>query len=507
MAVTGIKTNSIWSITNYGFSILSLFFLFPFMVHRLGDSNYGFFIFLGTINGMANIANFGFSEASLRFIAFYHNRNDTASLKKVFSTSFWTNLVLGTVTAIVLILLAGLIFGLLKETEVDFSLGVRLITISAITFFIRFITGIFSIVPQSLQRFDISSKIAIAETILRVGLYVVVLLSGYGLIGIVFSEAILAIIISVVNYIYSSKLLGTFRLIGMPSVATFKEIFNYSIIAFITQMVGLLWQYTDRILLGYFIGSAAIAYFSVPQQIIFKILGLVAAASVVLFPRFSVDKLDETAKLLYKEFTLIGLIFTMIVFSTLSLIIKDFIALWISPAFAAETQSIAIILAMSCMIRGAFPVYESLFKGIGKPVFNMYIVIASSLIIVVLDFLLIPKLGLNGAGIAYLVSPLAGVSAIILIWRKILNESLLEPLKKYLIPLVLSFSLLGMSFLIKTRFEISQSWAHILFQALAFSITLSAVLMGYYKIFLPQVWLSIRDLRIRMQTIWKPNDK
>jgi len=296
-------------------------------------------------------------------------------------------------------------------------------------------------------------------------------------------------------------------LIGMPSTATFNEIFNYSIIAFITQMVGLLWQYTDRILLGYFIGSAAIAYFSVPQQIIFKILGLVAAASVVLFPRFSVDKLDETAKLLYKEFTLIGLIFTLIVFSTLSLIIKDFISLWITPSFAAETQSIAIILAMSCMIRGAFPVYENLFKGIGKPVYNMYIVIASSLIIVALDFLLIPKLGLNGAGIAYLVSPLAGVGAIILIWRRILNESLLEPLKKYLIPLVLSFSLLGLSFLIKTRFEISQSWAHILFQALAFSITLSAVLMGYYKIFLPQVWLSIRDLRIRMQTIWKPIDK
>jgi O-antigen/teichoic acid export membrane protein len=507
MATGGIRTNSVWSITNYGFSIISLFFLFPFMVHRLGDSNYGFFIFLGTINGMASIANFGFSEASLRFIAFYYNNKNSKALKKIFSTSFWTYLVLGTITIAVIILLAGLIFGLLKETNVDKALGIKLITISAVTFFIRFITGIFNIVPQALQRFDISSKIAISETLLRVGFYVAVLIFGYGLIGVVISEIFLAVIISFVNFIFSARLLGSFSLIGRPSAASFREIFNYSIIAFITQMVGLLWQYTDRILLGYFIGSAAIAYFSVPQQIIFKVLGLVAAASVVLFPRLSLDRLDNTAKILYKEFTFIGLMFTIIVFSTLSLVIKDFISLWISPSFASETKSIAVIFALSCMIRGAFPVYENLFKGIGKPVYNMYIIIASSLIIVLVDFLLIPRLGLNGAGIAYLVSPLAGVAAIILIWKRLLNESLTEPLKQYLIPLLISFIMVAVSFLIKSKLNISASWVNVFFQVLCFSIVLSLILIGYYRIFVPEIWLKMADLKIRLKAIWNPFEK
>ena len=445
MAKVGIKTNSLWSISNYGISVASLFFLFPFMVHRLGSSSYGFFIFLGTINGMASIANFGFGEASLRFIAFYHNSQDYKSLKNIISTSFWTYLVLGSLTTLAILLLAKPIVGLLKETEIDISLALRLVNISALTFMIRFILGIFSTIPQAVQRFDISSRISIFETILRFGFYLAVLFAGYGLTGIVLSELLLSILIAVTNFYFSSRLLDTFNLIGKPSSSTFKEIFNYSIISFITQMVGLLWQYTDRILLGYFIGSAAIAYFSVPQQIIFKILGLVTAASVVLFPRFSIARLDEFSKELYKEFTLISLLFTIVAFSTLSFIIKDFISLWISPSFAAETKNIAIVLAISCMIRGAFPIYEYLFKGIGKPIYNMYIIIASSLIIVILDFMLIPVLGLNGAGIAYLLSPVAGIVAIIFIWLKLLKAPLSEPFRIYLVPLLISYFILAIS--------------------------------------------------------------
>jgi len=499
----GIKTNSLWNISNYGFSVVSLFFLFPFMIKHLGDSNYGFFIFLGTINGMASIANFGFGEASLRFVALYHNSNDKSSIKRIISTSFWTYILLGSVTTITIVLLAEPIVGLLKDLQFDLKQAIYLVRISAVTFLIRFIFGLFSTIPQAVQRFDVSSKIAIIETILRVVFYIVVLLTGHGLMGVVYAELLLAIIVSAINITISSKLLDTSDFFSKFTSGTLKEIFNYSIFSFLTQIVGLLWQYTDRILLGFFIGSAAIAYFSVPQQIIFKILGLVAAASVVLFPRFSLTKLDNRSKNLFKEFTLISLLFTIIVFSTLSLVVKDFIALWITPEFAAETKSIAVILSVSCMIRGAFPVYENLFKGIGKPVNNMYITIASSLIIVILDFLLIPRLGLNGAGLAYLISPIVGVFAIIYIWKRILKTSLDGPFKDYLMPLILSYALLAIFFFIKTRINIEPSWTNIIFQVLGFVIIQALMIFTYFRLFSRQSWETVLKVRYSVREIFK----
>lgn len=503
MAKLSIKSNSLWNIGNYGFSIVSLFFLFPFMIRHLGDSNYGFFIFLGTINGMANIANFGFGEATLRFIALYHNTCDSEKLIKILSTSFWTYFVLGSITTLCIIVFANPIVGLLHETQIDKEFAIYLVKISAFTFLIRFVMGIYSTIPQAIQRFDISSKIAISETVLRVALYIVVLFLDYGLEGIVFSELALAIIVSLANILISSKLLNSVAFFIKPSISAFKEIFNYSIFSFLTQLVGLLWQYSDRILLGYFIGTAAIAYFSVPQQIIFKILGLVAAASAVLLPRFSMNKIDEPSKKLYKEFTLLSLLFSILVFSTLSLVIKDFIALWISPSFAKDTKYIAVILSISCMIRGAFPIYESLFKGIGKPVYNMYIIIASSLIIVVLDIILIPLIGINGAGIAYLASPIAGVVAMVFIWKKILLNRLSEPIKFYLIPLLSSYALLGMAFYVKSSINFAPSWITIFVQVFLYGIAQIILTGAYYKFFVPEVWNILIKLLNRSNLLYK----
>jgi O-antigen/teichoic acid export membrane protein len=210
------------------------------------------------------------------------------------------------------------------------------------------------------------------------------------------------------------------------------------------------------------------------------------------------------SKELYKEFTLISLLFTIVAFSTLSFIIKDFISLWISPSFAAETKNIAIVLAISCMIRGAFPIYENLFKGIGKPIYNMYIIIASSLIIVILDFILIPVLGLNGAGVAYLVSPLAGIVAIVFIWRKLLKASISEPIKIYLIPLLISYFILAISFLIKGKSTLPPSWLKIIIQAIVFLVFQVFLLFGYFKLFAPEVLLKLDDLKKRTKSIWKP---
>lgn len=465
------------------------------MIKSLGASNYGFFIFLGTINGMASIANFGFGEASLRFIALYYNSKDKDSIKRIISTSFWTYIVLGSVATATISLMAGTLSGLLTDIKINSQEAVFLIRVSAITFLIRFVFGLFGTIPQALQRFDLSSKITIVETVGRVTLYVTVLLLGFGLRGIVFAEMILALMLTVINILVSSNLLDITGFFNLPSRYTVKEIFNYSIFSFLTQVIGLLWQYSDRILLGYFIGSAAIAYFSVPQQIIFKILGLVAAASVVLFPRFSMTELDDVSKKLYKEFTLLSLMATIIIFSTLGLVIKDFIFLWISPVFAGQTRNIAIILSVSCMIRGAFPVYENLFKGIGRPELNLYIVIASSLIIVILDFLLIPHMGLNGAGIAYLLSPLAGVVAILFIWKKILVAPLWEPFKNYFLPLLLSVCMFSIAFLLKRKMNINPSWPSLILESFTFAFLQALVILSYFRIFAPDVWRSILNLK------------
>ena len=477
------KSNAMWNISNYLFSLVSLFFLFPFLINNIGAANYGFFIFLSTINGIASVANFGFGEATLRYVALYYTKGEIPTIKNILSTSLLIYIVLGVFVGFIVYLLAPQISDLLKEKSIDSETAIYLIRVSAVTFVVRFTFGIFAMVPQAIQRFDISSKITIGETILRVALYVIVILKGYGLEGLVYSELILALIYVFVNYFITSTIFKKLWFLGKFSKALFKQIFSYSIYAALSQIIGLLWQYTDRILLGYFIGSAAIAYFSVPQQIIFKFLGVIAAGSAVLFPKFSVDKINEDIKLIFKKYTLLFLMFSIILFSTLSLIIPEFLELWISPEFAAQSKDIAIILAISCMIRGAFPVYQNLFKGINKPVYNLYIIIASSLTILILDFILIPQFGLKGAGIAYLLSPLAGVVTIYFIYTKLFKESIRQPLLLLLVPLLIGYITFILGFYFKTYLNYQIGWVSMILTSVVFPLLLGGLLIIYFNRF------------------------
>ena len=475
-----LKANSLWNISSHLFSLGSLFFLFPFLINNIGAASYGFFIFLSTINGIASVANFGFGEATLRYVALYYTKNEISTIKNILSTSLLIYIVLGTIVGFMVYLLAPQISDLLKEKSIDSETAIYLIRVSAATFIVRFTFGIFAMVPQALQRFDISSKITIGETILRVALYVIVILKGYGLTGLVYSELLLALIYVVTNYFITSSIFKKIWFLGKFSKTLFKEIFSYSIYASLSQIVGLLWQYADRILLGYFIGSSAIAYFSVPQQIIFKILGVIAAGSAVLFPKFSVDEISEDIKLIFKKYTVLFLMFSIISFSVIALVIPDFLTLWISVEFAEQAKDIGILLAISCMIRGAFPIYQNLFKGIGKPVYNLYIIILSSLIIVILDLILIPEIGLKGAGIAYLISPIVGVLVIYLIYHKMFKESLKQPIYLLLVPLFIGYTVLMLGYNLKSYINYPIGWVSTIITSLIFVAIQTLSLFLYF---------------------------
>jgi O-antigen/teichoic acid export membrane protein len=475
-----LKANSIWNTSSHFFGVASLLFLFPFLITNIGAEKYGFFIFLSTINGIASVANFGFGEATLRFVALYYKKDDIPTIKKILTTSLFIYVIIGALLASIIYLLAPQISELLKEKSIDSQLAIYLIKVSITTFIIRFTFGIFAMVPQAIERFDISSKITIIETTLRVALYVLVIFKGYGLIGLVYCEFILALIYVVLNYIVSATIFKKVWFLGRFSKEIFKEMFSYSIYSGSSQIIGLLWQYSDRILLGYFIGTSAIAYFSVPQQIIFKILGLISAGAAVLFPKFSVEIINNDIKLIFKKFTLLLLSISIVSFAVLSLIMPEFLTLWISAEFAEEAKDIAIILAISCMIRGAAPVYMNLFKGIGKPVYNLYAIISSSLIIVILNFILIPIYGINGAGIAYLFSPLPMFLIFYLIYTRMFNESAKEAIVLFVVPLLLGYSLLTLGLMIKSRVELPINWISLFSQLILYTSIFSIMLFFYF---------------------------
>jgi len=282
----------------------------------------------------------------------------------------------------------------------------------------------------------------------------------WGLEGLIYLNLLLSLFFLGAAVIVSKLLINGLTVLRLPNIEGIREIFSYGIFAFASQLVGMAWQYADRILLAIFVSAGAIAYFSVPQDLTLRLLTLIAAApTAVLMPKFAGLTDKNEMRRLYLQSTSLFLCFTLVIFVPVAVFIRDFLSLWVSPEFAKQSGLIALLFCASSIIRGAFLPYEALFRGIGRPQYYLIIITLTSLTVLGIGLLLIPKLGLLGAGYAICITPIYGIAAIAFTLIYLLKiRSLLLPIKLFVVPTVIGFICMSVALWLRSLHESSIGW-------------------------------------------------
>ena len=227
-----LKVNAFFNILSTIVNILLLFILTPVITRGLGDVGYGVYIILGTIGGALSILNLGLGEATLRYVSFYYSKDDKKSVNRVFNATFWLYAILGFIVSIVFIITPGSIITLLNLEFLGED-GNLLIRITILLFFINFINGCFSSVPQALQRYDIYSYVQIGINVVRFITNICVIFVGYGLKELVFVNGIIGIGSLLLNITVAKLLLPYLSILRIPKKKLTKTgIFNRLVTVF-----------------------------------------------------------------------------------------------------------------------------------------------------------------------------------------------------------------------------------------------------------------------------------
>ena len=431
-----LKTNALWNVCSNLTNILILFIITPIIQKDLGEVHYGVYVILGTIGGALSILNLGLGDATLRYVAFYHSIGNKKAVNSTFNATLWLYTILGGLVTFLFLLFPNILIKFFKIQDIVHI--EELIRLTMLMFFTTFISGCFFAIPQALQRYDIYSFIQLSQNILRFFLNLGAILLGFGIRGLIITNFFLSLILIIVLYAVAKRLIPYLSLFKLPRQKDYREIFGYGIYSFLSQLIGTIWQYCDPILLTRLIGPYSVGYFSIPMQLIGKVNSVPSAAFSVLFPRFASEQDIQQTKKLYIKSTQISLYTSILLFVPMAVVFSDFLALWISEDFMQKGGMIATILAFSYIVRGSFLPYEPLLKGIGKPQYVMIITGASSLIILIFDLFMIPRYGINGVGIAYIVSSFVGIATVILIWKKLIKGSYRQLMLKLGVPFIIS---------------------------------------------------------------------
>jgi O-antigen/teichoic acid export membrane protein len=279
---------------------------------------------------------------------------------------------------------------------------------------------------------------------------VFLILQGYGIIALVNVGIAANIVTLLLNIKAAKQLVPALEFTPIPSKRGLQEVFGYGLYSFLSQIFGIAFSYSDRLLIGIFIGSASVGYLTVPQDLAFRALSLVVQGGSVLFPKFSTIEDPAERVRLYLSATWSMLFFSTIVFVPLTVFIADFIALWVSKEFAAQSSIVGQLIAFSSIIRGAFITYEALFKGINKPQYITLLAFVVGITSLGLNYVLIPRFGLAGAGYSYCITALWGVTTLLITWKYVLRCKSFKPLvRTVLMPVLLAMICIGLGFQLK----------------------------------------------------------
>jgi O-antigen/teichoic acid export membrane protein len=380
--------------------------MLPFNIAHLGQSAYGLWVLTTSVTTYFSILDLGYGSAQVKFAAQYRALGDRDALNQITSTIFFLFTGIAVVAYAVALILAfnlGEIFRL-GDVERDTARSVLLIISAQIALGLPF--SVFGGITNGFQRFYVNTLISIATSLTVAAATVVVLLSGYGLIELV---AVTTSIRVAALMAYRATAYRSFPGLsvrwGHVRRARLREVSAFSIFLLVIEVAQKINYTADTMVIGAFLGTAAIATWTVGARLIAAVRMLSQAAGRFLFPSIvdgATRDSPERLQLLLIQGTRLSLAMVVPLAMTLALLADLVVAAWVGPRFADSTIIVRLLAIVVVLRIGTSTAYAVL-KGGGHHQFAAASSVLVAVTNLVLSMLFVQRLGLAGIALGTLI--------------------------------------------------------------------------------------------------------
>ena len=375
----------------------------PYIVHGLGAERFGILSLAWVILGYFSLFDLGLGRATTKFVAEALGKGENQRIPAIVWTSLCFVLILALIGWAVLIAVTPLLVGrvlnvpyyLIEETKLVFYImGGSLV--------IALATATLSGVLEAYQRFDLINTLKIPSNILTYLIPLIALFGGAGLPAIVILLLIKNLLMLVVYFLYTSKIMPSSKCF-LVDFKVASSLFYYGWwIALHNAAVAIL-LYLDRFMVGAFLGISMLTYYAVPYELVSRLTIIPSSMMMVLFPAFGVMEAVDKQKLrefFNKAFKYVFLIMGLLC-STLIIFSKEILSLWLGSDFAEKSSVILRILSIGVFFSSLAWINGTLLQGISHPEIVSIIHIIQVPVYILSTWYLIKAINIEGAALSW----------------------------------------------------------------------------------------------------------
>ncbi len=401
--------NSLYNLLGFVLPILVILFITPIIISHWGAKDYGLYIFLNTLIVFLGLLDLGVSIGTSKHIIEYRSIGDERRLKKMLHSMNSVYLILAFVYLLACTSV-GVIIQLFFIDRVGTSNNYLIIFfILGIIAFINAVIANFSNILFTLQRNDLQVKISMVFMLISNASLLVLVLSGFGLLAVLVVQLFLSLLNNIVYFFTARNIFPLMRLKYEWVQEEILKNYRFGLSVAFNNLASSSLVHFDKLLIPVFLGNAQLTYYSVPGSVATKISSISSTFSSLLFPiTVNLNALHDTEKIkrVYIRSMRLIIILSSAISLSITFIADKILLYWLDDTFAKQSSMVLILLVMTNFILALYGPLSNLLTALNKIKFLTIGSLIMASINILCLFVLLPKYGISGAALSYLISVL-----------------------------------------------------------------------------------------------------
>ncbi|MBI2804456.1 MAG: oligosaccharide flippase family protein [Planctomycetes bacterium] len=399
-----LARNMIWNWAGLALGMAAGFVVMPFLIRRLGETNYGLWVLIGSLTSYFGLLDLGVRGSIGRFIALHRARGDQEAVNATLSTSM---AILGTLAflAVVGVLALVVVFFQLFEVSPDEVANVRLaLVIVGLNLALSFPFSLFDAILWAYQRFDLLNAIDIPTILVRTVL-TFALIDGE---GDLVTLAVLTLLSAVLNA--AAKAVASYYLdrglrikVGLVRREMAGALFGYGFWHFLLTVTVLVSGQMSLLIVGAMLSVGLVTVYSIAHRLVGIAGAFLNAVTGVLTPVATTNHAEDQAERQQDLFIAGGkycLALGLFFWGFFFFLGQSLLLLWLGSEQSGAAE-LLILMASGLILPMSQRVTHSILLGMGRHKVIALVGVAESFAGTILALAVAGRFGLIGVCLAF----------------------------------------------------------------------------------------------------------
>ncbi len=354
----------------------------PYVIHGLGVERFGILSLAWAILWYSSYFDLGLNRATTKFSSEAISKGQHAKIPAILWTSLGIQTLLGFLAAGAIVVVTPFLVdtvlripaGLARETELTFF-GIG----ATIPFFLG--SGILSALLAGVHRFDLVNAVKIPGNSTMflfpaLGVYL-----GYSLPGIIALLLLSRVFVALALLLMCVKIFPGLISGRKRDASITGPLLKFGGWVMVCNVLIPVLVYVDRFVIGALISIAAVAYYSVPYEVVSRLQIVPGSIGTALFPALISLSVEARGRLKRLYMRSLKTVLLLIVPSAalLAIFAREGLRIWVGADFAAHSARTLQVLSIGLVLNGLSQMPANLLDAVGRPdlrakVFLVYLV-------------------------------------------------------------------------------------------------------------------------------------